>query len=122
MNPEQLMLQLGLAGALLYVVFKVAMRFIDRWAESEKEKNTAIASGFEAITTSVNNHSAADIASHDRMTTAHGELRDVVVRMDAKIDTIADLTPVTPVRRQTPGSGVPTSGYYPPSRPKTGGR
>lgn len=122
MNPEQLMLQLGLAGALLYVVFKVAMRFIDRWAESEKEKNTAIASGFEAITTSVNNHSAADIASHQKLADAHGQLREVVVRMDEKLDVLADVTPVTPIRRQTPGSGVPTSGYYPPSRPKTGGR
>jgi hypothetical protein len=70
-----------------------------RWAESEKEKNASIADGFKAITTSVQNHSAADIASHEKMAEAHSELRDVVVRMDSKIDTIADFTPVRGIER-----------------------
>lgn len=123
MNPEQLMLQLGLAGALLYVVFKISMRALDRWGENEKEKTKAISEGFAAVTTSVNRHSEVDNASHARLAEAHGELRDAVVRVEAKMDTIADLTPVKPMRRQTPAEGIPvTTGYYAPSRPKTGGR
>lgn len=119
-NPSQLVLQLGIAGLLVWAVHKAAMRFIDRWADSEKEKNTAIADGFKAITTSVNSHTQADVASHERLAQSHGDLRDAVVRVESKIDTIADLTPVTGIKRRTPPEGI-VAGYYPPQRPKTQG-
>lgn len=93
-SPEQLMLQLGAIGAVLFVVYKLGMMGLDRWSEREKEKNAAIARGFESITTSVNNYSAADMASHERLFESHGEVREAVVRVEAKLDTFADLTPV----------------------------
>lgn len=109
-DPGQLLLQLGAIGAVLFVVWKLGGKWIDRQSESEKDRTLAISKGFEAITTSVNAHSTADIASHDRLAEAHGELREAVVRMDSKLDTIADLTPVKGIR-----------GPYSSTRGKTNG-
>lgn len=122
-SPEQLFLQLGVVGAVLFVVWKLGSKWLDRQHESEKERTIAIADGFKAITTSLNNHSAADIASHERMVAAHHDTQQAVVRVEAKLDTLAEFTPVSqiPVPRQpTPPRGVPAGGYsY--ARPKTHG-
>lgn len=123
LSPEQLLLQLGVVGAVLWVVWKLGGKWLDRQHESEKERTVAIADGFKAITTSLNNHSAADIASHERMVAAHNETQQAVVRVEAKLDTLAEFTPVSPVptrRGSTPAKGVPAGGYsY--ARPKTHG-
>jgi hypothetical protein len=50
LDPEQVLLQLGLAGALLAVVLKLGMRLIDVFAVAEAERTKVIASGFTAIT------------------------------------------------------------------------
>jgi hypothetical protein len=89
----QLFLQLGAIGAVLFVVNRLGGKWIDRWSEQETAKNAQLGRGFEAITNSINTFSAADIASHERLIEAHGELRDAVVRMDAKLDTLADFAP-----------------------------
>lgn len=101
MSPEQIVLQLGIAGLIVWVGYKIAMKWLDRWSESEREKNASIAEGFKSITTSVGNHSIADIASHDRLAESHAEMREAVVRVEAKLDTLADLTPVRGIKRPT---------------------
>lgn len=103
MDGYQIGLQLGIAGLIVWVVYKVAMKLggklIDHWAESEKERNAALSDGFKAIVASVNNHSVADIASHEKVAESHARLAAAVVRVEAKVDTIADYTPVRGVER-----------------------
>jgi hypothetical protein len=122
LSPAQIALQLGIAGLLVVVGYRIALVLIKNWRETESERTTALANGLSAITTSVNNHSSADIASHERLVAAHNELAKSVVRVEAKLDTIAELTPVTPIpkRSATPATGV-SAGYYGPRRPKTSG-
>ena len=126
MNPEQLLLQLGLAGAILFVVYKLGMKWLDKWSEGEKQRNSALADGFREITTSVNTHSAQDTAAHERLATAFYAHKEQAAtndaRIEGKLDAALDLTPAPQSipRRQTPAQGVP-QGYYPPSRPKTSG-
>jgi hypothetical protein len=71
MNLAQLFLQLGICGAMLFVFWQIASKWIDKNSESEKQKNDAIAEGFRSLTTavvavsaSVADHHAADIESH----------------------------------------------------------
>lgn len=123
MNPEQLLLQLGLAGAILFVVYKLGMKWLDKWAEGEKAKNATLADGFAAITTSVNTHSAADVASHEKLSASVAAHREQTVafhnRIEGKLDAALDLTPrpqEIPRRALTPPRGV-----YSQTRPKTSG-
>lgn len=93
MDPTQLVLQLGIAGALIYFGTQVANALIKNWrsAESERivnvraaeaERTTAIAAGFSgmasavsALTSSINTHAAADLQSHTAMTAEIAEMR-----------------------------------------------
>lgn len=96
MDPGQLVLQLGIAGALIYFGSVIASTLIKNWraAESERitstraseaERTTAIAAGFSgiasavsALTSSVNTHAAADLQSHTRMTEQVAEMRGMI--------------------------------------------
>jgi hypothetical protein len=93
MDPAQLVLQLGIAGALIYFGSAVANTLIKNWraAESERitsnraseaERTTAIAAGFSgmasavsALTSSINTHAAADLQSHTNMASEIAEMR-----------------------------------------------
>ena len=99
LNPEQIVLQLGLAGLIVWVVYKLAMRALDRWHEAETAKTAAIADGFKAVTTSVNTHSAADIASHNRLAESHGEVREAIANMAGQLEGMALREQTGPVRR-----------------------
>lgn len=125
MNPEQLLLQLGLAGAILFVVYKLGMKWLDKWSEGERQRNAALADGFREITTSVNTHSARDVASHEKLTSEFAAHREQTkadhTRLETKLDVALDLTPrpqEIPTRRQTPVHGI---GVY-SQRAKTEGR
>lgn len=92
MDPAQLALQLGIAGALIYFGTQVAKLLIKNWraAESERitshraaeaERTTAIAAGFSgmasavsALTSSINTHAQADLQSHMQMTAEIAEM------------------------------------------------
>lgn len=102
LDPLQLFLQLGAIGAVLFVVWKLGSKWLDRQGEIEKERTAAIRDGFREITTSVQTHSTADVASHERLATAHGELRAAVVRLEGKVDAALDWQERTPVEGRTP--------------------
>lgn len=96
------------AGIIGWIIYKVGLRMIDA-LDRVVAKLDALG---QRIDDKIDEHTRAD-----------AELREEVVRLGARIDTALELTPVTPVRRQTPHEGSPIAGYYPPSRPKThGGR
>lgn len=124
LDPKQILVQLGIAGLLVVVFYRVAVLLIANWREAEKERTAAIAAGFSSVTASISVHHHADVAGHERMADGLGEVQQAVVRVEAKLDTLADLTPVrgiTAPRRQTPPEGVPGATYN-MTRPKTGGR
>lgn len=116
LDPLQLLLQLGAIGAVLFVVWKIGIKWLDRQGETERERTAAIADGFKQITTSVNSHSTADVASHERLAAAHGELRAAVVRLEGKVDAALDWQERTPVEGR-----IPPRTQYGPSRPGTKG-
>lgn len=91
MTPEQLLLQLGVAGALLFVVYKIALVVIDRWSKAEEARTKVLADGFVSLVNKVDNHHNADIASHR-------EMGEALVEVNTKLDTAFGLTPVRGVK------------------------
>lgn len=76
MNVEQLLLQLGVSGAIIWAVVKLGLRFIDRWTVSEDKKTEILATNLSDITKSV---SGVHISQ---------------ARIETKLDTAMGLTPV----------------------------
>lgn len=111
MDPAQLLLQLGIAGALIFFGTQVAQLLIKNWrsAESERiisqrasesERTTAIAAGFSgmasavsALTSSVNTHAAADLQSHITMASEIAELRGQITEALAWQDRTPTVSP-----------------------------
>ena len=109
MDPEQLGLQLGIAGALIFAGVKVALVLIANWREAEKERTAAVAAGFTMLVGKVDEHTKADLA-------AQAEVREDLAHLTSRIDTAFELTPIRPkVARGTTSPGP--SGYYGPRKP-----
>lgn len=90
MEPwRQLILQSGISALVLYVAFKIAMKLIDKWSATEEARTKVIGDGF-----------AADIAAHQAIAKTMGEWMVAFTRLETKIDTAFDLTPVHGVRVQ----------------------
>jgi len=68
-NVEQLLLQVGVAGAVIWAVVKLGLRFIDKWSANEAKRTDAIAAGFAQLGGKVDAHTAADLASHQALAT-----------------------------------------------------
>jgi len=77
---------------------------IDRQGEAEKERTLAIVKGFEQVTTSIQSHSSADVASHDRLAASHAEVRETVKRFEGKLDAALDWQERTPVESRIPAT------------------
>jgi hypothetical protein len=67
LDPEQVLLQLGLAGALLAVVYKLGMRLIDVFSVAEAERTKVIAGGFSAITGQLAEHGKQLVELHTKV-------------------------------------------------------
>lgn len=102
LDPLQLFLQLGAIGAVLFVVWKIGVKLVDRQGESERERTAAIAEGFKSITQSVNTHHAIDIESHAKLAEAHSDLLAAVQRFEGKLDAALDWQERTPVESRIP--------------------
>ncbi len=112
---EQVALQLGISGVLIYAFVKVALVFISNWSKAEEARTKALADGFSALISKVDNHHTNDIQSHTGLATGIAEIRG---KLDEAIGW-QERTPVGEISRtRTPPQGVP-AGYYPPQRPKT---
>ena len=110
MNLYQVALQLGIAGLVVAVGYKIALVLIRSWREAEKERTKAIGDGLTAIAGAVQaqagilqTHATADIKSH-------GEITDRVSRLEGKLDQA--LTAERAERRRsrqivTPHGGTP---------------
>lgn len=156
MDPKQLLLQLGLAGALIYFGHQIAKLLIASWRaseserlkaqrESESERTTAIAVGFQgmasavgALVAKVDSHSTIDLQSHVAMATQISEIRGQITEalawqertpiggvpappqiMQLPQQHPAIQLPAAPKRSATPPAGAPTT--YSMPRGKTHG-
>lgn len=86
MDLEQFALQSGIAGAVLIVVYRIAIQLIANYRDVEKERTKAIADELRgiadrvrAVADKVTAHSEADLASH-------GDITGRVARIEAKLD------------------------------------
>ncbi len=117
MNTEQLLLQLGISGAVLFVGYRIALVLLRNWREAEKERTKALADGFKGlidsfatIVTKVDGHHTMDIESHR-------ELGEGLVAIQTKLDEARwyrdEFTPVGPIPKPrtsaTPAKGVATT-------------
>lgn len=117
MTTEQLFLQLGIAGAILFVGYRVALVFIDRWAKVEDRKTTALETGFKSIVDKLDAHTQLDISSHtamaatfiqmsgginERFARLEGVISRHAARHDARLEAIMNNLDMTPAPQQPP--------------------
>jgi hypothetical protein len=129
MDINQVGLQLGIAGSLIIVVYRIFILFIDRWhkvedrkIDEESKRTQTIAIGFKSIADGFNSgvqtigdkierHAQNDIKSHSEMT-------DRVSRIEGRLEEALgwqERTPVHPIpvettrRHRTPATGAEQS-------------
>lgn len=95
MNVEQLALQLGLAGLLLLIGYRIAMLLISNWREAERERTAALAIGFAALVNKVDVHHTSDLESHR-------DMADGIAGLNGKLDAAMGWTPVRGVPHNPP--------------------
>lgn len=96
MNTQQLFLQLGAIGAVLFVVYRLGVMLINKWAKSDEVKTTVLAEGMKSISQKLDAHATADAESH----------RDIVESISGFEGHIKGL--LDAADRFTPVQGVPT--------------
>ena len=79
MDIQQIGLQLGIAGLLVLVGYRIAVLLIGNWRETEKERTAALAVGFMALVSKVDAHHTADLGSHQ-------DIAEGIARVDGKLD------------------------------------
>lgn len=111
---ETLIIQLGVAGAVLLLGYKLALVLINKWSEgdkarteahttAERERTATIATGFAQITSS---HGQ----SHSQIMTLVQDIQVSLERLDARVATVMDLTPVHGTRiPKPPAASTPIS-------------
>lgn len=90
MDWQNLIVQLGISGLVVYVVFRIGMKLIENMRITDSERTEAIRQGF-----------AADIRAHDAIVNTMTALGSHFSRVEGKLDTMLDLTPVREMRRVT---------------------
>jgi hypothetical protein len=101
---EQIALQLGISGAVLFVAWKVAILLIEKWSQAETDRTKAIGEGFAAITGTVAQHHTADLRSHQELGEGIAEIRGLLSRDDSQVKAVE--------KRRTPPQGVPAGARY----------
>lgn len=96
MTLEQVGLQLGIAGLLAVIGYRIALVLIRTLRESDKERTSVLKEQLASIVSSVNAHSVADLQSHAMQT-------EQIARFDAKLDAVLEQHQ----RERTPVQGVP---------------
>lgn len=126
MNWSNIVVQLGISALVLFVVYKIGMLLINRNAESTKERNRIYADAEKERTIAIKEGFAADMSAHQQIAVAMQTLSNYNNRIEGKLDTVLDLTPVrgilrmqdinpsiaddlpaTQPKKRTPASGIP---------------
>jgi hypothetical protein len=83
LSLQQLALQLGIAGLLVLVGYRVAVLFIARWSETEAARTKSLEVGLGRIADHV------------------GDVRESVAALDGKLNAVLS------IGRETPAEGLP---------------
>lgn len=83
MSFEQVALQLGLAGVIVMVWYRLEMARLNRQAITEDKKTAALTVGFQSLGNRIDHHTTADLASH-------AQLLEQVGRVEGKFDAVLD--------------------------------
>jgi hypothetical protein len=94
LNWGQIILQLGISGAIVYVVYRIAIKGMETQREAERERTKAFAEAEKERTQAIREGFAADIAAHDALAKVVGKLSSQFSRIEGRIDTFFELTPV----------------------------
>ena len=94
LDPAQLVLQLGIAGAMLFIGWKIATLLIEKWSIAEAARTKEIAEGFARVTGRVEAHHTADIQSHGELARGIAEIRG---RLDEARWHREEFTPIGPI-------------------------
>lgn len=113
MTLEAMFLQLGVAGAMLLVFWRLGTMLIESWSRSDAARTETFRAGLSELNATLDKHAADDAASHREMTKqvalVHGKMDGIMTE-----------------RRFTPVEGVPVDqrrtpphpgGYRPPGKP-----
>lgn len=100
MDIEQVALQLGIAGLIIFVGYKIVQDFLVRWSEVERgrqaedvRRTDVLEKSLTSIRDKVDSHATSDLQSHTDLSTRIG-------RFEGKLDEVLnwqERTPVTPV-------------------------
>jgi len=85
--------QFGIAGLVVVIGYRIAMKLIDKWSVAESQRTEAISTGFKAITDS---HERVLDTMHAHQQAEIGVLNELGKSQAAlitKINTVFDLTP-----------------------------
>jgi prolyl oligopeptidase PreP (S9A serine peptidase family) len=117
MDWTTLIIQLGISGLVLYVAFRIFMKLIDHQAKADSERTIAMAKAESERTQAIREGFAADVAAHNSITMVMQKMQNQNYRMEAKLDTVLDLTPVRGILRERADSDeqVPVKKTPPPS-------
>ena len=101
MQLDAMFLQLGIAGAALLVMYKVAMRWManegkrqEASAKTEDERAKIAAAADIERTKAIQEGFRADIAAHQAITSTMQKMANQFSRIEGKLDTILELTPI----------------------------
>jgi hypothetical protein len=96
MDWSNLIIQLGISALVLFVGYQIAMKLIDKWSEGDAKRTEYIQEGFKA-----------DISAHQEITKTMQVLANQFFRVEGKLDTVLDLTPVRGISRIDPMDAIP---------------
>lgn len=113
-------LQLGIAGAMLLVFYRLGMRWMANQRDGEAERTRVLQTSEVERTKVIQDGFRADIEAHQAITATMTTLANQFHHIEGKLDTILDLTPVREqypllepkvvidpaLERTTPGRGV----------------
>jgi hypothetical protein len=105
-------LQLGIGGALLFVVWQLAAMALRNWreveaqrldvyAKAEEQRTNTIAAGFATLTGKVDTHTTADLASHQALATGIAEIKGALGAAPVQQQPARDTGPVRLLRAST---------------------
>jgi hypothetical protein len=93
MNWENLIVQLGISGLVLFVVYQLGLKLIKVWRESEKERNANLSQNEKERNAAISAGFQADTAAHQQLVQVMQQIMRWCARIESKIDTAFDLTP-----------------------------
>jgi hypothetical protein len=138
---QQLIIQLGISGLIVFVGYKIAIKFIEAWSRAEAERTKMTAAAEADRTKAIEAGFRSDIDAHNAIVQVLQRHMQVLSRVEGKLDAAFDYTPVRGQRdyelrerppdsdppipraipsRNTPAKGVPSQGAYGPDKPPRG--